>query len=477
MTKFTNKPHNNQEYTVPNNPDRIVADHRPEWWFRVDSMIVDKFQLSPYEGWLYSVILRHANHKTGACFPSHKRLQELTGMKKGAVIKYIDRLEQRGLIFVERNQDEVNRYHILPLGELKEGIIFEAYYDSNVRGEDGKRIKLERGVVLTKNHPSPSQVPPLVLVKYHKYIKTQKEKEKDSLGSGKEPEPRQADSKPDFVPQQKALPYTGHVEAMDNHSQMLDTKPVPRAVPAHDDERIKFPIESEPASLTLNSKQSVEPDQGSAAPEWTRTEWERVLPGTEEPCEITGCDSIGVWMLLETGGPIRYRCENHKHGASPDWQRVEVAATCSECSNEADWELNGRVLYCEFHHAELTKGVKFVPVEYDHPDLIRAIEEVFKEYGGGANCFMTQLRGTARKGAWKEHRFPKGEEVDGTELRRWAGWFEQNKEYSMVKTPHKIYSEITDWRKQGSPSAGNPTAQATEQVYNIANDEAYSHEQ
>ena len=105
---------------------------------------------------------------------------------------------------------------------------------------------------------------------------------------------------------------------------------------------------------------------------------------------------------------------------------------------------------------------------YDHGDLIKAIGEVFQAYNGEANRILTLLRGTAKKGEWKENRLPKDAPVDADELREWFKWFKANRDYSMVKQPMKIHSEIVHWRlqKKGKPAK-------TEKAYNPATDEAY----
>ena len=60
------------------NPDdyHILSDHRP-FQFNTDAQVVDKMLLNPQEGWLYSVIVRHANYQTKVGFPGLKRLAKL----------------------------------------------------------------------------------------------------------------------------------------------------------------------------------------------------------------------------------------------------------------------------------------------------------------------------------------------------------------------------------------------------------------
>lgn len=101
-----------------------ATDTRPAIFF-INEAVIDKYELSPYEGWLYVVILRHANHTTGEAFPGIARLCKLAKMSKSQVIRAISTLEAKELIRVERDtkpldgekrQRGVNHYFILAVG-------------------------------------------------------------------------------------------------------------------------------------------------------------------------------------------------------------------------------------------------------------------------------------------------------------------------------------------------------------------------
>lgn len=87
------------------------TDARRHNFFIVDNEVVDKYDLNPYEGWLYMVILRHINHQTGVAFPSLATLAAKTKMSRQSVVKYIESLETKGLIRVDRQYDEVAKTH------------------------------------------------------------------------------------------------------------------------------------------------------------------------------------------------------------------------------------------------------------------------------------------------------------------------------------------------------------------------------
>jgi hypothetical protein len=95
-----------------------ATDTRPPF-FIIEDSVVEDYNLNPYEGWLYVVITKHADRKTGESFPSVQTLAKETNMSKASVIRYTKSLEQKGLIRVERDtntpgQDrEVNHYWLL----------------------------------------------------------------------------------------------------------------------------------------------------------------------------------------------------------------------------------------------------------------------------------------------------------------------------------------------------------------------------
>lgn len=108
-----------------------ATDLRPPFFIVEDSAVTD-YDLNAYEGWLYIVILRHANRKTGEAFPSVSTLAKETRMSKASVIRYTKTLEAKGLIRVTRDEKkngkdrEVNHYWILsatPVSDSNRGSV------------------------------------------------------------------------------------------------------------------------------------------------------------------------------------------------------------------------------------------------------------------------------------------------------------------------------------------------------------------
>lgn len=97
-----------------------LTDHRPRVFF-IEQAAVEEYNLTPHEGWLYVVILSHANKHTREGFPGLTRLAKLANMSRRQVINCIQSLESKQLIRVERTtsetpagkkQREVNHYFI-----------------------------------------------------------------------------------------------------------------------------------------------------------------------------------------------------------------------------------------------------------------------------------------------------------------------------------------------------------------------------
>lgn len=88
-------------------------------FFVVEDAAVTDYNLTPYEGWLYIVMLKHANRTTGELFPSVGTLVKETQMSKAQVLRCTKSLEAKGLIRVTRDEKKngknraVNHYFIL----------------------------------------------------------------------------------------------------------------------------------------------------------------------------------------------------------------------------------------------------------------------------------------------------------------------------------------------------------------------------
>jgi DNA-binding MarR family transcriptional regulator len=101
-----------------------MSDTQPAAGFtRIDNRMVDYYLqlvgVAPFA--VLVVLLRHADIKTGRCYPSIRRIARTTGLSQPTVLKAIAILEKEGLIKVERKftkggEREVNVYTLLSLG-------------------------------------------------------------------------------------------------------------------------------------------------------------------------------------------------------------------------------------------------------------------------------------------------------------------------------------------------------------------------
>lgn len=81
----------------------------------ISETIIDQYHLHPMAGWLYVVIKRHLNRKTGEAFPTAERLAELANMSRASVLRFTKELEAKQLIDVVRSprgSHQPNRYKL-----------------------------------------------------------------------------------------------------------------------------------------------------------------------------------------------------------------------------------------------------------------------------------------------------------------------------------------------------------------------------
>jgi len=92
-------------------PNTTASDERRHAFFILDNALIDDHSLTPHEGWLYAVIVRHVNYQTNVAFPSHNTLARKSGMSRRSVIRYIQRLEELGLIRRTKRWRENTKEH------------------------------------------------------------------------------------------------------------------------------------------------------------------------------------------------------------------------------------------------------------------------------------------------------------------------------------------------------------------------------
>jgi DNA-binding transcriptional MocR family regulator len=75
-----------------------LVDKRNHNFTLIENEVITDLKLTPYEGWLYVVLLSHVNRETGVAFPGTGRLAELSGMSETTVKNVIRSLVNLGLI-------------------------------------------------------------------------------------------------------------------------------------------------------------------------------------------------------------------------------------------------------------------------------------------------------------------------------------------------------------------------------------------
>jgi hypothetical protein len=104
--------------------DPISSAERTQPFTMIYNVVIDQYQLNPYELALYTAIARHINHATGLAWPSYTRLRELTGQARATISKYLQSLERKHLIQITRRRKAgtkaraANLYQLLDPSQL-----------------------------------------------------------------------------------------------------------------------------------------------------------------------------------------------------------------------------------------------------------------------------------------------------------------------------------------------------------------------
>lgn len=86
-----------------------MRDIRKRGWFWVENELIDRTDLSFEVKSMYMILARFADNE-GKCFPSIEKLAEIIGKDKRTVIRYIKKLEEKGLIEKRRRFNQTNIY-------------------------------------------------------------------------------------------------------------------------------------------------------------------------------------------------------------------------------------------------------------------------------------------------------------------------------------------------------------------------------
>ena len=88
-----------------------MRDIRQRGWFWIENELIDRTDLSFEEKAMYMILARFTD-KDGKCFPSIEKLSESIGKNKRTVIRYIKKLEEKGLIEKKRRFNQTNVYYL-----------------------------------------------------------------------------------------------------------------------------------------------------------------------------------------------------------------------------------------------------------------------------------------------------------------------------------------------------------------------------
>ena len=88
-----------------------MRDIRKRGWFWVENELIDRTDLSFEVKSMYMILARFADNE-GKCFPSVEKLAEIIGKDKRTVIRYIKKLEEKGLIEKRRRFNQTNIYYL-----------------------------------------------------------------------------------------------------------------------------------------------------------------------------------------------------------------------------------------------------------------------------------------------------------------------------------------------------------------------------
>ena len=88
-----------------------MRDIRKKGWFWVENELIDRTDLSFEVKSMYMILASFADAE-GKCFPSVEKLDEIIGKDKRTVIRYMKKLEEKGLIEKKRRFNQTNIYYL-----------------------------------------------------------------------------------------------------------------------------------------------------------------------------------------------------------------------------------------------------------------------------------------------------------------------------------------------------------------------------
>ena len=96
-----------------------MRDIRKKDWFWLDNTLVDREDIGAMEKLIYMVLARFSD-QNGKCFPSQEKLCKISGVKDyRTIVKYIEALEKKGLVEVEKRIGKSNIYYLKNVNKIE----------------------------------------------------------------------------------------------------------------------------------------------------------------------------------------------------------------------------------------------------------------------------------------------------------------------------------------------------------------------
>lgn len=95
-----------------------MRDIREKNWFWIENDLVDRSDIGAMEKLIYMILARYADN-SGRCFPSLDKMKEITGIKDyRTIVKYINKLEEKELLTIEKRKGKSNVYCLKNVNEV-----------------------------------------------------------------------------------------------------------------------------------------------------------------------------------------------------------------------------------------------------------------------------------------------------------------------------------------------------------------------
>ena len=88
-----------------------MRDIREKNWFWIENDLIDRTDLDMSEKFMYMILARFSD-SSGICFPSYEKLSEITGKDKRTLMRYIKKIEEKGLIEKKKRFNKSNIYYL-----------------------------------------------------------------------------------------------------------------------------------------------------------------------------------------------------------------------------------------------------------------------------------------------------------------------------------------------------------------------------